>query len=78
VRRILQLYGLLDLIETHPIPAYVDTNLVGSGKIAKAAILGLAGGVWASSAGYTVRKHPHFVLNVSHALLFIVFVSRSV
>jgi len=34
--------------------AYVDTNLVGSGKIAKAAILGLAGGVWASSAGYTI------------------------
>jgi len=34
--------------------AYVDTNLVGSGKIAKAAILGQAGGVWASSAGYTV------------------------
>ncbi|KAJ7267225.1 profilin [Mycena rebaudengoi] len=32
--------------------AYVDTNLVGSGKVAKAAILGRQGGVWATSAGY--------------------------
>ncbi|KAJ7705607.1 profilin [Mycena rosella] len=34
--------------------AYVDTNLVGSGKISKAAILGKQGGVWAASAGYTL------------------------
>ncbi|OSX62169.1 hypothetical protein POSPLADRAFT_1039961 [Postia placenta MAD-698-R-SB12] len=34
--------------------AYVDNNLVGSGKVSKAAIIGLAGGVWASSAGYTL------------------------
>ncbi|KAI0674222.1 profilin [Trametes maxima] len=34
--------------------AYVDSNLVGSGKISKAAIIGLAGGVWASSSGYTL------------------------
>jgi len=34
--------------------AYVDTNLVGSGRIAKAAILGLQGGVWASSPGVTI------------------------
>ncbi|KAI0826713.1 profilin [Trametes gibbosa] len=34
--------------------AYVDTNLVGSGKISKAAIIGLAGGVWASTPGYTL------------------------
>ncbi|KAI0701698.1 profilin [Earliella scabrosa] len=34
--------------------AYVDTNLVGSGKISKAAIVGIAGGVWASSPGYTL------------------------
>ncbi|KAI0746700.1 profilin [Daedaleopsis nitida] len=34
--------------------AYVDTNLVGSGKISKAAIVGLGGGVWASSAGFTL------------------------
>ncbi|OBZ78368.1 Profilin-1B [Grifola frondosa] len=37
-----------------PCAAYVDTNLVGSGKVTKAAILGLAGGVWASSAGFTL------------------------
>lgn len=35
-------------------PAYVDTNLVGSGKIAKAAILGRSGGVWAASPDFTV------------------------
>lgn len=33
----------------------VDTNLVGTGKIARAAILGQQGGVWATSAGYEVR-----------------------
>ncbi|KAL1671609.1 profilin [Schizophyllum commune] len=32
--------------------AYVDTNLVSTGKISRAAILGLQGGVWAKSAGY--------------------------
>lgn len=36
-------------------PAYVDTNLVGTGKISKAAILGLEGGVWAHSADFTVH-----------------------
>ncbi|GAA5843324.1 hypothetical protein JCM3766R1_003665 [Sporobolomyces carnicolor] len=34
--------------------AYVDSNLVGTGKIAKAAILGQQGGVWASSPGYSL------------------------
>ncbi|KAH9067882.1 profilin [Lactarius vividus] len=33
---------------------YVDTNLVGSGKVSRAAILGQQGGVWATSAGYTL------------------------
>jgi hypothetical protein len=33
---------------------YVDTNLVGSGKVAKAAILGQQGGVWATSSGFAV------------------------
>ena len=36
-------------------PAYVDTNLVGTGKISKAAILGLKGGVWAATTGFTVH-----------------------
>ncbi|KAI5122862.1 hypothetical protein M0805_003155 [Coniferiporia weirii] len=34
--------------------AYVDTNLVGTGKIKRAAIIGLQGGVWATSAGYNL------------------------
>ncbi|EIM83781.1 profilin [Stereum hirsutum FP-91666 SS1] len=33
---------------------YVDTNLVGSGMITKAAILGQQGGVWATTAGYNL------------------------
>lgn len=33
---------------------YVDTNLVGTGKVSKAAIIGLKGGVWAASPGFTV------------------------
>ncbi|PWN52972.1 putative PFY1-profilin [Violaceomyces palustris] len=33
---------------------YVDTNLVGTKKISKAAILGLKGGVWATSPGFTI------------------------
>ncbi|ESK95778.1 profilin ii [Moniliophthora roreri MCA 2997] len=34
--------------------AYVDTNLVGSGRVSQAAILGLKGGVWATSPGFNV------------------------
>ncbi|GAA5883149.1 hypothetical protein JCM16303_006114 [Sporobolomyces ruberrimus] len=34
--------------------AYVDTNLLGTGKINKAAILGQQGGVWATSGGYSL------------------------
>jgi len=33
---------------------YVDSNLVGSGKVSKAAILGLQGGTWAASPNYTL------------------------
>jgi len=33
---------------------YVDNNLVGTGKISKAAILGLKGGVWATSPGFSL------------------------
>ncbi|KAK0188519.1 profilin [Armillaria mellea] len=33
---------------------YVDTNLVGSGRISRAAIIGQQGGVWAASAGYNL------------------------
>ncbi|KAF8650717.1 hypothetical protein AX16_005090 [Volvariella volvacea WC 439] len=34
--------------------SYVDTNLVGSGRVSKAAIVGQQGGVWAASAGYNL------------------------
>ncbi|KAH6909808.1 profilin [Coprinopsis sp. MPI-PUGE-AT-0042] len=38
--------------------SYVDTNLVGTGMIAQAAILGLAknGGVWAASEGFSLSN----------------------
>lgn len=35
---------------------YVDTNLVGTGRVSKAAIIGLKGGVWATSSGFTVSQ----------------------
>ncbi|KAF7732369.1 profilin, required for normal timing of actin polymerization in response to thermal stress [Apophysomyces ossiformis] len=35
--------------------AYVDTNLVGTGNVSKAAICGAAGGVWASSPNFTIQ-----------------------
>lgn len=34
--------------------SYVDTNLLGTGKVSHAAILGLKGGVWAASAGFSL------------------------
>ncbi|KAG0209078.1 profilin, required for normal timing of actin polymerization in response to thermal stress [Mortierella sp. NVP41] len=34
--------------------AYVDDNLVGTGKVAKAAIFGTDGSLWATSAGYNI------------------------
>jgi len=36
------------------LPAYVDDQLLKGGKIHRAAILGLAGGVWATSTGFNV------------------------
>nr|CDI54125.1 probable PFY1-profilin [Melanopsichium pennsylvanicum 4] len=35
---------------------YVDTNLVGTGKITQAAIIGLKGGVWATSPDFNVGR----------------------
>ncbi|KAG1870791.1 profilin [Suillus subluteus] len=34
--------------------AYVDTNLVGTGRVTQAAILGKAGGIWAKSSGIKI------------------------
>ncbi|KAJ3321535.1 profilin, required for normal timing of actin polymerization in response to thermal stress [Boothiomyces sp. JEL0866] len=36
--------------------AYVDTNLVGTGKIARAAIYGHDGSLWATSKGFNVSS----------------------
>ncbi|ORX99006.1 Profilin/allergen [Basidiobolus meristosporus CBS 931.73] len=34
---------------------YVDSNLVGTGSIAQAAIYGVQGGVWAASSGFALQ-----------------------
>jgi profilin len=34
--------------------SYVDTNLVGTGSVTKAAIVGHDGGSWAASAGFSI------------------------
>lgn len=36
--------------------AYVDTNLIGSGKVHKAAIHGHDGSCWATSSGFSVSE----------------------
>ncbi|WFD34972.1 profilin, required for normal timing of actin polymerization in response to thermal stress [Malassezia cuniculi] len=36
---------------------YVDNNLVGTGKVSQAAILGLKGGVWATASGFNVAPN---------------------
>ncbi|WVN87618.1 uncharacterized protein L203_102801 [Cryptococcus depauperatus CBS 7841] len=36
--------------------AYVDDQLINTGKITKAAILGKAGGIWAASRGYNLSQ----------------------
>lgn len=34
---------------------YVDSNLVGTGHVSQAAIVGVGGGIWAKSAGFNVK-----------------------
>ncbi|KAI0691432.1 profilin [Cytidiella melzeri] len=46
---------------------YVDSNLVGSGKVAKAAIVGAQGGVWASTAGFNLSSEEQKVITTLHA-----------
>ena len=41
---------------------YVDSNLVGSGKVQKAGIFGVDGSTWASSAGFSVRRSINLLL----------------
>ncbi len=61
------LHNLLHHPQHHQ-TAYVDQSLVGSGKIARAAILGQKGGVWATSPGYTVSTEvfPPFFFSRNH------------
>lgn len=53
-RRLTRLLSLLRPLSGSA--AYVDNNLIGTGSIAQAAILGQAGGVWATSSGFTVSR----------------------
>jgi len=46
---------------------YVDTNLVGTGKVVKAAILGLGGGVWAASQGYSLSLDEQKAILTAYA-----------
>ncbi|KAI0292028.1 profilin [Russula brevipes] len=46
---------------------YVDSNLVGTGKISRAVILGLQGGVWASSKGYTLSPEEQKTILASYS-----------
>ncbi|GAA5866267.1 hypothetical protein JCM8547_007222 [Rhodosporidiobolus lusitaniae] len=45
---------------------YVDSNLVGTGKISKAAIIGQQGGVWAQSAGYDLSPEEQTAFTKIH------------
>ena len=36
------------------LPEYVDSHLIATGQVSEAAIIGLQGGVWATSKGFTV------------------------
>ncbi|EIW73028.1 profilin [Tremella mesenterica] len=42
--------------------AYVDDQLLATGKVTKAAILGKQGGIWASSAGYNLSGKEQDVI----------------
>ncbi|GAW06471.1 profilin [Lentinula edodes] len=47
--------------------AYVDTNLVGTTKIAQAAILGAQGGVWATSEGFEISPDEQARILQAHS-----------
>lgn len=40
---------------------YVDDHLVATKKVAKAAILGQQGGIWAATPGFTVCTHCYYL-----------------
>jgi len=45
---------------------YVDSNLVGSGKVQQAAIIGLQGGVWAASPGFSLSADEQKAVTKVH------------
>ncbi|BGP50971.1 profilin, required for normal timing of actin polymerization in response to thermal stress [Rhodotorula kratochvilovae] len=45
----------------------VDSNLLGTGKVTKAAILGQQGGVWAQSAGYQLAPEEQSAILAAFA-----------
>jgi profilin len=45
--------------------AYVDTNLVGTGKLTQAAIHGHNGALWATSAGFSVFFFTKLKINAT-------------
>ncbi|KAE8329910.1 profilin-1A [Aspergillus sergii] len=46
--------------------SYIDSNLVGSGKFSRAAILGQQGGVWAASPGYELSTEEQKEVTDAH------------
>ncbi|KAG1715612.1 hypothetical protein ID866_1536 [Astraeus odoratus] len=48
---------------------YVDKNLVGTGKVSRAAILGQKGGVWAATPGYTLSPVEQKAILSAHSEL---------
>ena len=57
--------------------AYVDTNLVGSGRIYRAAIIGLKGGVWATTAGLTVHRFLGITCLIIQTQTFLRFLRKN-
>ncbi|KAI9633284.1 profilin [Dioszegia hungarica] len=46
--------------------AYVDDQLLATGKISKGAIIGKQGGIWAQSAGYNLsQKEQDFIVKTA-------------
>ncbi|GJE98237.1 profilin [Phanerochaete sordida] len=48
---------------------YVDQNLVGTGQVARAAILGQQGGIWARSAGFSLSADEQKAILTVHSNL---------
>ncbi|EKM53316.1 uncharacterized protein PHACADRAFT_259587 [Phanerochaete carnosa HHB-10118-sp] len=49
--------------------AYVDTNLIGTGKVTHAAIVGQQGGIWAHSANFNLSAEEQKAIVGAHANL---------